>query len=598
MSSGDVTRVSERLVALKKSIPDCFARKPRGLQEIERWKATEFRQFALYTGKIVLKGALQGHLYEHFLCFSTALCILVNPDLTKSQGLYADQLLKYFVEKGRELYGETFLVYNVHSLLHLSEDAQNFGCLDNCSAFKFESYLHQMKKMVRSGKNVLTQVANRLEETSRLKISNKEKVVSLKCPNNTFVLSPEECCEVVSEEVNNTVLCRVFTNLQPYLMTPCDSRLYGTYVASTRHSQMRCIGKEALDRMAFMDYLRYVVLHFMEYNEVEVAPSGWLEWENERKTSSFPSAEGQKRRKVNENSESSEGECTDEAEELVPKRKKQPCLMLPTAPSFPPTQPSSTNHQVQVPSTSTFLPQQHRSSSTTQQVQEMSKLFEGLERRICLKLEQIHADIKTALGTIQQSVSRPGASASDLTEVLKEPCRTVAELEDLCDQLKDADFRKKTIRYLCLQSGASLGDGIRRMLRKIGHNALWANYSYKGRKEKRPFQPLLINDVIIRACSKVYPQHKSQSVEDMIAVTLKHAPHRGITKTNNQVLLTSPKGPERPLSCERPLKVPNVPCRSCERSLQRPPNVPGDVPLTFKEPYTVTSRGRSGDLFC
>ncbi|XP_057187008.1 uncharacterized protein LOC130552627 [Triplophysa rosa] len=209
--------------------------------------------------------------------------------------------------------------------------------------------------------------------------------------------------------------------------------------------------------------------------------------------------------------------------------------MLPTAPSFHPTQPSSTNHQVQVPSTSTFQPQQHRSSSTTQQVQEMSKLFEGLERRICLKLEQIHADIKTALGTIQQSVSRPGASASDLTEVLEEPCRTVAELEDLCDQLKDADFRKKTIRYLCLQSGASLGDGIRRMLRKIGHNALWANYSYKGRKEKRPFQPLLINDVIIRACSKVYPQHKSQSVEDMIAVTLKHAPHRGITKTNNQV---------------------------------------------------------------
>ncbi len=47
MSSGDVARLSERLVTLKKSIPDCFARKPRGLQEIERWKATEFRQLLL-----------------------------------------------------------------------------------------------------------------------------------------------------------------------------------------------------------------------------------------------------------------------------------------------------------------------------------------------------------------------------------------------------------------------------------------------------------------------------------------------------------------------------------------------------------------------
>lgn len=252
MSSGDVTRVSERLVTLKKSIPDCFARKPRGLQEIERWKATEFRQFALYTGKIVLKGVLQDQLYEHFLCFSTALCILVNPDLTKAQGPYANQLLKYFVERGRELYGDTFLVYNVHSLLHLAEDAQNFGGLDNCSAFKFESYLHQIKKMVRSGKNVLAQVANRLEETSQLKVENKEKLMSFKHPNNVFVLSPEQCCEVMSEDAEATVLCRVYTNLQPYLTTLCDSRLYGTYMASIRHSQMLYLNRKSFQRRAFM----------------------------------------------------------------------------------------------------------------------------------------------------------------------------------------------------------------------------------------------------------------------------------------------------------------------------------------------------------
>ncbi len=43
-----------------------------------------------------------------------------------------------------------------------------------------------------------------------------------------------------------------------------------------------------------------------------------------------------------------------------------------------------------------------------------------------------------------------------------------------------------------------MGDGIRRMLHKIGENSLWAEYSYKGRKGKRPFQKLLINDVLIR----------------------------------------------------------------------------------------------------
>ncbi|RXN15279.1 hypothetical protein ROHU_028199 [Labeo rohita] len=73
------------------------------------------------------------------------------------------------------------------------------------------------------------------------------------------------------------------------------------------------------------------------------------------------------------------------------------------------------------------------------------------------------------------------------------------------------------------------------MLSKIGENSLWAKYSYKGRKGKRPFQHLLINDVIIRACSEVYPQQKSQQVEEMIAVTLKHAPHREKAKTNAQI---------------------------------------------------------------
>jgi len=43
-----------------------------------------------------------------------------------------------------------------------------------------------------------------------------------------------------------------------------------------------------------------------------------------------------------------------------------------------------------------------------------------------------------------------------------------------------------------------LGDGIRRMLKKIGDNSLWTHYSYIRRKGKLKFQQLLINDVIIR----------------------------------------------------------------------------------------------------
>jgi len=47
MSAGQINEVTQRLLTLRKDIPSCFARKPRGLEDIDRWKATELRQFAV-----------------------------------------------------------------------------------------------------------------------------------------------------------------------------------------------------------------------------------------------------------------------------------------------------------------------------------------------------------------------------------------------------------------------------------------------------------------------------------------------------------------------------------------------------------------------
>ena len=120
--------------------------------------------FSSTPGKIVLQGVLGEDLFEHFMAFSTAMCILVSPVLAVSHTEYAHDPLRFFVEHGEMLYGRQFLVYNVHSLLHLAADVSHLGCLDNFSAFPFESKLYQIKRTVRSGKNPLVQVANRLEQ--------------------------------------------------------------------------------------------------------------------------------------------------------------------------------------------------------------------------------------------------------------------------------------------------------------------------------------------------------------------------------------------------------------------------------------------------
>ncbi|CAL8265023.1 unnamed protein product [Gadus morhua 'NCC'] len=90
------------------------------------------------------------------------------------------------------------------------------------------------------------------------------------------------------------------------------------------------------------------------------------------------------------------------------------------------------------------------------------------------------------------------------------------------------------IRHLSLLEASNVGDGVRRMLKKIGTNELWKGFSLKGRKGKRPFHSLLIYDVVIRARSRTFPNVDCQKVEEAIAVTLKHSPHR---RSTNQVLI-------------------------------------------------------------
>lgn len=121
---------SARLMTIKAFIPSrYFARKPRGLDEVERWKATEFRQFLLYTGKIALKRILHPYLYQHFMKLSVALSMLICPRLAADQNTCADahNLLVEFVSEGHDLYAQGFMVYNVHLLLHIASDVVEYG---------------------------------------------------------------------------------------------------------------------------------------------------------------------------------------------------------------------------------------------------------------------------------------------------------------------------------------------------------------------------------------------------------------------------------------------------------------------------------------
>lgn len=77
---------------------------------------------------------------------------------------YASMLLKNFVEHCSKLYGREMIVYNIHSLIHLADDATKFGALDRISSFLFENFLGSLIRMVRKPGRPLEQVIQRICE--------------------------------------------------------------------------------------------------------------------------------------------------------------------------------------------------------------------------------------------------------------------------------------------------------------------------------------------------------------------------------------------------------------------------------------------------
>ena len=69
---------------------------------------------------------------------------------------YANQLMHYFVKNSVKLYGEEFVVYNVHSLIHVADDVRRFGSLNKINAFPFESYLGKLKKNGQNSTQTIT----------------------------------------------------------------------------------------------------------------------------------------------------------------------------------------------------------------------------------------------------------------------------------------------------------------------------------------------------------------------------------------------------------------------------------------------------------
>ncbi len=107
---------------------------------------------------------------------------------------YAHHVLGMFISSVKNYYGEDSLVYNMHSLIHLSEDVKNLGPLDSFSAFKYENFRGSLKRMLQKGGNPLQQLCKRVIEQTQFSL-NKNSIHS-----KTVNFEPDYKC-VLSQKI-------------------------------------------------------------------------------------------------------------------------------------------------------------------------------------------------------------------------------------------------------------------------------------------------------------------------------------------------------------------------------------------------------------
>lgn len=245
LRSKEIIRISDHLEYTKKFVTNDFARKPRTLGELDRWKATELRTFLLYTGPIVLKNNISDKYYRNFMLLSVATRLLAEPCQSKENINYAEQLLEYFVHNFMEIYGKENVSYNIHGLIHIANDVRLHGNLDKFSAFKFENYLYQLKRLIRSSAQPLPQLHRRLAERECGKFKTNEHeadavqqaeltsklIVRTNTPNNFVLLNNGYIISVTNiNKCGETELVgRRFKESKNLFSYPCDSKLLDIY---------------------------------------------------------------------------------------------------------------------------------------------------------------------------------------------------------------------------------------------------------------------------------------------------------------------------------------------------------------------------------
>lgn len=235
MSSVNVAKLNKRMEQLRQFIPNCFSRKPHTFQEFPYFKATEVRQLQLYTANIVFMGLMASdRYYQHLLMYNTVCALMVDERTVKPYHKFTQLLMEIFVADCKELYGNSFMVYNIHAQLHFPQVSSAHGSLDSVSAYPSESKLGEFKKMVRSSHRPIISMIKGIQRQQAAECKIVDPSASPVCifteaPNNIYVNIQDQRCFQVTHKNGDKVVCIKDLKHTSFFSRPIDSRKTGRF---------------------------------------------------------------------------------------------------------------------------------------------------------------------------------------------------------------------------------------------------------------------------------------------------------------------------------------------------------------------------------
>lgn len=269
LSTPYLKEISRLLANLNGKLPSDFVRQTRSLEDVNRWKATELRTFLLYVGIVVLKDILNPQMYKHFLSLSLAIRMLCeeNNVIRKTYLSHAQKLLEYFVSNAHEHFGETFCVYNVHCLLHITDDVEHFqSSLDEISCFQFENFLQQLKRLVRGKQNPLVELAKRLSEHKSDDPRKAKLITKIDVSKNACFMTKDFVVFVKNILPNDQLVCDIYkkNHLNNFFDSFIESKILNIYYIKNHNCS-------AIQTLNIHDLLRKCVCIPYKNNKVVIS---------------------------------------------------------------------------------------------------------------------------------------------------------------------------------------------------------------------------------------------------------------------------------------------------------------------------------------